>query len=53
MIVFQLYLCLMIFFFFLIALFLTSQTPKPNRTESKPNAIGRFGVPYLQIGFGA
>ena len=40
-------------FFFFLLLFLTYQTLKPDRMELKPNAIGRFGVPSLQIGFGA
>ena len=39
--------------FFFLLLFLTYQTPKPNWTEPKPNAIGRFSVPSLQVGFGA
>ena len=34
-------------------MFLTYQTPKPDRMEPKPNAIGRFSVPSLQISFGA
>ena len=41
------------FLFFFLLLFLTYQTPKPNRTELKPNAIGWFGIPSLQVGFGA
>ena len=41
------------FLFFFLLLFLTYQTPKPDRMEPKPNAIGRFGVPSLQVGFGA
>ena len=40
-------------FFFFLLLFLTYQTPKPDRMEPKPNAIGRFSVPSLQISFGA
>ena len=34
-----------------LLLFLTSQTPKPNWTKSKPNAIGRSSVLPLQISF--
>ena len=35
-----------------LLLFLTSQTPKPDWTKSKPNAIGRSSVLPLQISFG-
>ena len=35
-----------------LAFFLTYQTPKPDQTELKLNAIGRFSVPSLQIGLG-
>ena len=41
------------FLFVFLAFFLTYQTPKPDQTEMKPNAIGRFSVPSLQIGLGA
>jgi len=41
------------FSIFFLLLFLTYQTPKPDRMELKPNAIGRFGVTSLQVGFGA
>ena len=40
-------------FFFFLLLFLTYQTPKPDPMEPKLNAIGWFGVPSLQISFGA
>ena len=40
-------------YFFFLLLFPTYQTPKPNRTEPKPNAIGWFSVPSLQISFKA
>ena len=38
---------------FFLLLFLTYQTPKPDQTELKLNAIGWFGVPSLQVGFNA
>ena len=44
---------ILLFYFFFLLLFPTYQTPKLNRTEPKPNAIGWFGVPSLQIGFNA
>ena len=33
--------------------FFTSQTLKPDWTEPNPNAIGRLGVPSLQVSFDA
>ena len=44
---------ILLFYFFFLLLFLTYQTSKPNQTELKPNVIGRFGIPSLQIGFSA
>ena len=41
------------FLFVFLAFFLTYQTSKPDQTELKPNAIGRFSVSSLQIGLGA
>ena len=41
------------FLFVFLAFFLTYQTPKPDQTELKPNAIGQFSVPSLQIDLGA
>nr|XP_023917790.1 uncharacterized protein LOC112029331 isoform X2 [Quercus suber] len=39
-------------YFLFLLLFLTSLTPKPDRTKPKPNSIGRSGVLSLQVGFG-
>ena len=44
---------IILFYLFFLLFFLTYQTPKPDQTELKPNAIGRFSVPSLQIGLGA
>ena len=44
---------IILFYFFFLLFFLTYQTPKPDQTELKPNAISRFSVPSLQIGLGA
>ena len=44
---------ILLFYFFFLLLFPIYQTPKPDRTEPKPNAISWFGVPSLQIGFSA